>query len=107
MDEINANMDAVNTAGATFEEIFRSLDETSDIVGDMISKVGTVDEIATSMAAISEEQSASTQEVSATATSLTTSAEQVAENSRGVDSSAVAVSDSSDKIEDLISAFKL
>ncbi len=107
MDEINANMDAVNTAGATFEEIFRSLDETSDIVGDMISKVGTVDEIATSMAAISEEQSASTQEVSATATSLTTSAEQVAENSRGVDSSAVAVSDSSDKIENLISAFKL
>jgi methyl-accepting chemotaxis protein len=107
MNEINANMDAVNTAGATFEEIFRSLDETSDIVGEMISKVGSVDEIATNMAAISEEQSASTQEVTATATNLTTSAELVAENSRGVDSSASAVSDSSEKIESLISSFKV
>lgn len=107
MDEINSNMEAVNTAGATFEEIFRSLDETSDIVGEMIAKVGSVDEIATSMAAISEEQSASTQEVSATATHLTSSAEMVAENSRGVDSSATAVSDSSEEIENLINVFKV
>ncbi len=107
MEEISANMDAVNTAGETFEEIFKSLDETSDIVGEMISKVGNVDEIATSMAAISEEQSASTQEVSATATTLASSAEQVAVNSKGVDGSAAAVSDSSDRIEDLISQFKL
>ncbi len=107
MVEINANMEAVNTAGSTFEEIFKSLDETSDIVGEMISKVGSVDEIATSMAAISEEQSASTQEVSATATTLASSAEQVAENSKGVDTSAAAVSESSDKIGDLIGQFKL
>ncbi|SEG28212.1 methyl-accepting chemotaxis protein [Butyrivibrio sp. Su6] len=107
MEEISNNMDAVTTAGSTFEEIFKSLDEASDIVGEMISKVGTVDEIATSMAAISEEQSASTQEVSATATTLATSAEQVAENSKGVDNSAAAVSDSSDAIEELISKFKI
>ena len=107
MNEINNNMQAVDTAGETFEEIFRSLDETSAIVSDMISKVGNVDEIATSMAAISEEQSASTQEVTATATNLTTSAELVAENSRGVDSSASAVSTSSEKIENLISSFKV
>ncbi len=42
MNEISANMEAVNVAGATFEEIFRSLDETSDIVGEMISKVVSV-----------------------------------------------------------------
>ena len=107
MEEINSNMEAVTTAGSTFEEIFRSLDEASDIVGDMIAKVGNVDEIATSMAAISEEQSASTQEVSATATTLATSAEQVAANSKGVDSSAAAVSDSSDAIEGLINQFKI
>ncbi|SHI18610.1 methyl-accepting chemotaxis protein [Butyrivibrio fibrisolvens DSM 3071] len=107
MEEISANLEAVNTAGETFEEIFRSLDETSDIVSEMIAKVGNVDEIATSMAAISEEQSASTEEVSATATTLASSAEQVAENSRGVDGSAVAVSESSDRIEGLIKQFRL
>ena len=100
-------MKAVDTAGGTFEEIFKSLDATSNIVSEMISKVGAVDEIATSMAAISEEQSASTEEVSATATHLTSSAELVAENSKGVDASATAVSDSADKIEELISIFKL
>ncbi len=107
MAEITSNVNAVNTAGGTFEEIFRNLDETSTIVGDMIGMVSEVSEIATSMAAISEEQSASTQEVSNTATSLTTSAEQVAQNSRGVDTSAVAVSDSSDKIENIISTFRI
>ena len=107
MKEIDSNMKAVDTAGGTFEEIFKSLDATSNIVSEMISKVGAVDEIATSMAAISEEQSASTEEVSATATHLTSSAELVAENSKGVDASATAVSDSADKIEELISIFKL
>ena len=107
MNEINNNMDAVNAAGTTFEEIFRNLDETSEIVSDMIDKVGTVDEIATSMAAISEEQSASTEEVSATATHLASSAEQVAENSRDVDHSATTVSESAEQIEKMISVFQV
>ena len=107
VEEINSSMESVNTAGETFEKIFKNLDEASVTVGEMINKIGSVDEIATSMAAISEEQSASTQEVSATATSLAEGAEQVAANSRGVDSSATVVSDSSVKIEDLINIFQV
>ena len=107
VEDINTSMESVDTAGATFEKIFKSLDEASTTVGEMIGKIGSVDEIATSMAAISEEQSASTQEVSATATSLAKEAEAVAENSRGVDSSATAVSDSSDRIGGLIDMFQV
>ncbi|MCR5785908.1 MAG: methyl-accepting chemotaxis protein [Eubacterium sp.] len=107
MAEINSNMDSVNTAGNTFENIFRSLDETSLTVEEMISQISNVNEIATSMAAISEEQSASSQEVTSTATMLAQGAEQVAENSRGVDESASVVSDSSTRIEDLINVFKV
>ncbi|MCR5776934.1 MAG: methyl-accepting chemotaxis protein [Lachnospiraceae bacterium] len=107
MKEIDTNMKAVDTAGDTFEDIFKNLDATSDIVSDMISKIGAVDDIASSMAAISEEQSANTQQVSSTVTNVTASAEQVAESSKGVDASAAAVSDSSNKIEELISVFKL
>lgn len=107
MAEISSSVTAVNTAGETFEEIFRNLGETSITVEDMIGRVGKVSEIATSMAAIAEEQSASTQEVSNTATGLASSAEQVAQNSRGVDDSAMAVSDSSNKIGNIISGFKL
>ncbi len=105
MTEINTNLDAVTTAGNTFEEIFKSLDETTNIVKDMIGKVGKLNEVATSMAAISEEQSASTEEVSATATHLAESAQRVAESSRGVEQSASAVSDASARIEKLTDTF--
>ena len=107
VEEINNSMNSVNTAGETFEKIFENLDQASHTVGDMITKIGDIDGIATSMAAISEEQSASTQEVSSTATTLAAGAEQVAENSRDVDNSASAVSDSSVRIEGLISGFQV
>jgi methyl-accepting chemotaxis protein len=107
MDEISASTEAVQTAGKTFEEIFSSLDETSETVQQMIDKIGNVDTIATSVAAISEEQSASTQEVTATTDNLAVSAQQVAEESQGVDDSATTVSASAATIEDFVKDFKI
>lgn len=105
--EINRSMESVNTAGDTFEQIFKSLDDASETVGEMIQKIGSIDGIASAMAAISEEQSASTEEVSATATTLAEGAEQVASHSKKVDGSATAVSEASVRIEDLISHFQV
>ena len=107
MDEISASTEAVQTAGKTFEEIFSSLDVTSETVQQMIDKIGNVDTIATSVAAISEEQSASTQEVTATTDNLAVSAQQVAEESQGVDDSATTVSASAATIEDFVKDFKI
>ena len=107
MDEITTSTEAVQTAGKTFEEIFSSLDETSETFKRMIDKIGNVDTIATSVAAISEEQSASTQEVTATTDNLAVSAEQVATESQGVDDSATTVSNSAATIEDFVRDFKI
>jgi methyl-accepting chemotaxis protein len=107
VDEISGSMEAVNTAGETFEKIFKNLDEASETVGEMITKIGSIDGIASSMAAISEEQSASTQEVSATATTLAEGAEKVAVDSKNVDGSATTVAEASVRIEDLISQFSV
>ena len=107
MDEITASSEAVQTAGKTFEEIFSSLDETSDTFKDMIEKIGNVDTIATSVAAISEEQSASTQEVTATTDNLAVSAQQVADESQGVDDSATTVSNAAATIEDFVRGFTI
>lgn len=104
---IQENVDAVNTAGATFEEIFKSLDDARAIVAEVIDKVGKVDDIATSVAAISEEQSASTEEVNATTTNLASSAEAVADSSHGMDESATTVSESADEIGAFINTFKI
>ncbi len=107
MDEITASSEAVQTAGKTFEEIFSSLDDTSETVHQMIDKISNVDTIATSVAAISQEQSASTQEVTATTDNLAISAEQVASESQGVDDSATTVSTSAATIEDFVRNFKI
>lgn len=107
MDEINASSEAVQTAGKTFEEIFSSLDETSDTFKQMIDKIGNVDTIATSVAAISQEQSASTEEVTATTDNLAISARQVADESQGVDDSATTVSTSAATIEEYVRDFKI
>ncbi|MCR4999981.1 MAG: methyl-accepting chemotaxis protein [Lachnospiraceae bacterium] len=107
VEQIRISMESVETAGGTFEKIFKNLDDASTTVGDMIEKIGNIDGIASTMAAISEEQSASTQEVSATATTLAVGAEQVAEHSKNVDTSALAVSDSSMRIETLIKNFQV
>ncbi|WP_024867037.1 methyl-accepting chemotaxis protein [Butyrivibrio sp. FCS014] len=107
MDEINASTEAVQTAGKTFEEIFSSLDVTSDTVKQMINKISNVDTIATSVAAISQEQSASTEEVTATTDNLAVSAQQVADESQGVDESATTVSSSAATIEDFVRDFKI
>ena len=107
MDEITASTEAVQTAGKTFEEIFSSLDETSNTFKQMIDKISNVDNIATSVAAISQEQSASTEEVTATTDNLAISAQQVADESHGVDESATTVSTSAATIEDFVKDFKI
>lgn len=107
MTKISDSTDAVNSASATFKEIFDDLDNTGEIVDDMIKRVGKVDEIASNVAAISEEQSASTEEVTASVDTLAQSANQVANESKGIDSSANTVSNSASSINEYINRFKI
>ena len=107
VEEIGQSSEAVSTAGETFAEIFRNLDLTGHTVQDMIHMMSEVNEIASSVAAISEEQSASTIEVTDTVDTVVESAEQVANESQGVDQSAQTVANSATKIGDFVSTFKI
>ena len=99
--------EAVKATGESFAEIFSALDEAGENVMDMIGKMDKVNDIATNVAAIAEEQSASVQEVTATVTSSAESAREVAEESEGVERSADSVAANADTIENLVSAFKI
>ncbi|MBR5731864.1 MAG: methyl-accepting chemotaxis protein, partial [Lachnospiraceae bacterium] len=92
--DIDASGEAVTVTEETFSEIFKSLDETGRTVGEMIVKMDRVNEIATSVAAISEEQAASIEQVNTTVDQATRSAENVADESREVDKSATTVAES-------------
>ena len=53
----------VNSALQTFDEIFDNIDEVNHLVQQMIAKVEQVDNVAVNVAAISEEQAASSEEI--------------------------------------------
>ncbi|MBO7387622.1 MAG: HAMP domain-containing protein [Lachnospiraceae bacterium] len=106
-EEISLSSEAVSVTEQTFTEIFRSLNETGDLVQSMIQKMDTVNEIATSVAAISEEQAASTEEVTATVDTAAASAKNVATESMEVDQSAETVADSASKIDEFVDMFKV
>ncbi|MCR4798625.1 MAG: methyl-accepting chemotaxis protein [Lachnospiraceae bacterium] len=107
MEEIEKGTQAVTTAGETFAVIFENLDNTGHTVEDMIEMMKDVNEIAASVAAISEEQSASTIEVTETVEHVVESAEEVAGGSSEVDQSAQTVAESAVLIGDFVSNFKI
>ena len=106
-ESIASSNEAVKETGESFAEIFKSLDEAGETVMDMIGKMDKVNDIATSVAAIAQEQSASVEEVTATVTSSAESARGVAEESEGVENSANTVASNADKIENMVAAFKI
>ena len=106
VESINESTDMVVAASETFNNIFRYIKETSDIVNDMISNVKTVDEVANSVAAITEEQSASTQEILATTESLAALANQVSVNSQVVAGESEHIAETADQLAEQMKGFK-
>ena len=91
---IEQNSDAINVACDTFQHIFEDISGTSDILNVMMEEIQKVNDVASNMAAISEEQSASAEEISATIETLTNHSNQVATESHQVEGCAEVVSES-------------
>ncbi len=105
--DIASSSEAVSITGETFAEIFKALDTANHTVNNMVGQMGKVNEIATSVASIAEEQSASTEEVTATVETAASSAQSVAEDSRNVDEAAGTVAESSAKIGVFVNSFTI
>ena len=106
VESINESTDMVVAASETFNNIYRYIRETSEIVNDMINNVKTVDEVANSVAAITEEQSASTEEILATTESLAALANQVSENSQVVAGESEHIAETADQLAEQMRGFK-
>ena len=57
--DIESSADLIHTAVDTFDQIFQNIQETSHLIEDVVEKINQVDQVATNVAAISEEQAAS------------------------------------------------
>ena len=104
---VRISNEAVKATGGSFAEIFASLDEAGENVLDMIDKMEKVNDIATSVAAITQEQSASIEEVTSTVQMLTESAGNVATESEEVEKSADTVASNAEVIEKTVSFFRI
>ncbi|SER65674.1 methyl-accepting chemotaxis protein [Lachnobacterium bovis] len=107
MEDIQKSTGAVKVAQSAFEELYNNLDQASSTMKNMIKMINTIDDISNSVAAISEEQSASAEEVMATVQNITEAAIEVANESKGAAEMATDVSDAAETIKTFVDTFKL
>lgn len=107
MEEIIQSTELVNTACVTFDKIYQSINATNETVQNMIEKVKQVDDVATSVAAITQEQSASAQEIEATSVEITNLAKIVADNSEAVATDSVELAEDAKELKKEISIFRI
>lgn len=105
--ELTDSRTSIEQAGIVFSDIFTDIEGTNTTIDEVIIRMSNMDEIATSLAAISEEQSASIQEVTATAETMLESTGRVAAESEHVSDSYVIIKQSSDRICELMENFKI
>lgn len=105
-DNIRHSIEMVGMAENTFEDIYHTINETSSIVQSMIDKVTKVDEVATSVAAITEEQSAAAEEILATSENLANHSRKVTDNSQMVEKDAKQLAQTAQKLNQQMALFK-
>ncbi len=107
VDSIQTSTRLIVTTSSTFDTIYTAVNETNDLVHDMIEKVKNVDQVATSVAAITEEQSAGAEEILATSEGLLEHAEQVTTNSEIVGKDALDLAVTAENLDKQMKVFKI
>uniref|UniRef100_UPI004057B564 methyl-accepting chemotaxis protein n=1 Tax=Acetatifactor sp. TaxID=1872090 RepID=UPI004057B564 len=107
VENINSSSELVGDALKTFDVIFRNIDDVSNLVQQMINKVGKVDDVASNVAAISEEQAASSEEILATSDTMVEQANSITENSEKVADGARELIASAEELANQVELFKI
>lgn len=106
-ESINDSIHLVDNAGKTFANIYSHVGNTSRILNEILEKILYVDEVANSVAAITEEQSAGTEEILATIQELSQQSNQIAKESRIIEQNAGEVQLAAEELEGDLNRFKV
>ena len=106
-EDINESSVLIHSAIDTFENIYANIEETSELIEHMIDKINQVDEVATNVAAISQEQAASTEEILATSETMLQQAKGIAENSKQVANESKSLTLSSEELAQQVNKFRI
>ena len=107
VENINHSSDLVGDTLKTFDSIFGNIDQVSTLVREMIKKVEKVDDVATNVAAISEEQAASSEEILATSQAMVRQVDNITNNSERVSVGAKELTASTEELYEHVARFKI
>lgn len=105
--EIGNSAKLIHTAVDTFDIIFQNVQDTSRLIEGVVDKINQVDQVATNVAAISEEQAASSDEILATSESMLQQAKGITENSEQVAKEAKNLAVSSENLAGQVQQFQI
>ena len=104
---IQENSDLIAAAMETFDQIFRNIQSTSDVIDEMIIGVSKVDDVAANVAAISEEQAASADEILETSKSMVEQAQSITASSQDVADNSHELATTSQTLTGYVQQFKI
>ena len=104
---IQENSELINVAVGTFDQIYTNIQESNRLIEAMIEDVQKVDDVATNVAAISEEQAASADEILATSENMVEMAENITRNSQDVADNSHELAGTSETLTSYVQKFKI
>ncbi len=106
-ESIEENSELINIAVKTFDQIYENIQASNDCIEEMIRDVQKVDDVATNVAAISEEQAASADEILATSQNMVEQAKTISQNSEDVANNSHELANTSDTLSSHVQQFKI
>ncbi len=104
---IEDNASKVTDSCEIFNHIYQNVSSTGEVLQHIVTQIHQVDDVATNIAALSEEQSASTEEILASTQVLAESSLHISEDSKKVEESAETVSQASFTLAEHMRRFKI
>lgn len=106
-ESIANNSELISVAVDTFDQIYTNIQDSNNCIEDMIRNVQKVDDVATNVAAISEEQAASADEILATSQNMVEQAKNISRNSEDVANNSHELANTSDTLSSHVQKFKI
>ncbi len=104
---IEDNSSRITASCEIFDHIYQDVSSTSDVLQDIVVQIHQVDDVATNIAALSEEQSASTEEILASNQVLAEGSLQVSDDSKQMEEIAETVSAAAFTLAEHMRRFKI
>ncbi len=104
---IRENSELIHVAVGTFDRIFENIQDSNSLIEAMLDDIQKVDDVATNVAAISEEQAASADEILATSENMVEMANNITKSSQDVADNSHELAETSQTLTSYVQKFKI